>query len=58
MPFQGVGLGQVLNPGLFPYNPYAIQAVKQFLREVGIDEANLGDSWAELRMYMRGRLEQ
>lgn len=57
IPFQGVGPGQVLNPGLFPYNPYAIEAVKQFLREVGVEEGSLGNSWAELRMYMRGRLE-
>lgn len=56
--YQGVGPNQMLNPGLFPHNPYAVEAVKQFLREIGVEESNLMGSWAELRMYMRGRLGQ
>ena len=47
-----------LDPHLFPYNPYAVSAVRQFLREVGIGEENLTGSWVELRMYMRGRLQR
>ena len=49
---------QGLDPSLFPYNPYAVSVVRQFLREVGIGEENLTGSWVELRMYMRGRLQR
>lgn len=56
MPFQGAGLGQVEKQGLFLYNLHNVQAVKQFLQQVGIEEANLNNFWAELRMFICGRL--
>lgn len=55
MPLQGAGLDHVANPGLLLYNHHAVQAVKELLREAGINQVNSGGSKTDLRMFLRER---